>query len=172
MDQNKHDSISNLDHPEYDEEIEEDLYLLALQKKLANMKKERKKAEQDANLLKNRLNLLKGEEDKTWKKVETTKKKTQDKLLSMQKFEDQLMLKNSLKEKREKEIELQKEINLKLKNEIKNNIVNKREEKLRQMKEEAVVVKEQKKVRNNLCFIKFINILYGLILIIFFALKE
>jgi len=49
---------------EYDEEIEDDLYLLALQKRLAAMKKDRKKAEQDANLLKNRLNLLKGEEDK------------------------------------------------------------------------------------------------------------
>jgi len=44
---------------EYDEEIEDDLYLLALQKRLAAMKKDRKKAEQDANLLKNRLNLLK-----------------------------------------------------------------------------------------------------------------
>ena len=49
---------------EYDEEIEDDLYLLALQKRLAAMKKDRKKAEQDANLLKNRLNLLKGEDDK------------------------------------------------------------------------------------------------------------
>jgi len=52
------------DGENYDEELETDLYLLALQKRLGSMKKERKKAEQDAVLLKNRLNLLKGEEDK------------------------------------------------------------------------------------------------------------
>ncbi len=48
----------------YEDELEGDLYLLALQKRLASMKKDRKKAEQDAQLLKNRLTLLKGEEDK------------------------------------------------------------------------------------------------------------
>jgi len=46
------------------EDLESDLYLLALQKKLNQMRKDRKKADQDAILLKNRLNLLKCEEDK------------------------------------------------------------------------------------------------------------
>ena len=49
---------------ENNEDIENDLYLLALHKRLHQIKKDRKKAEQDALLLKNRLNLLKGEEDK------------------------------------------------------------------------------------------------------------
>lgn len=68
MDGKKQDSpqgnIHLMDNPDHDEELEGDLYLLALQKRLAQMKKDRKKAEQDALLLKNRLNLLKGEEDK------------------------------------------------------------------------------------------------------------
>ena len=66
MDKNKTDSPTNYlhDNQDYNEELEEDLYLLALQKRLAAMKKERKKSDQDALLLKNRLNLLKGEEDK------------------------------------------------------------------------------------------------------------
>jgi len=66
MDKNKTDSPENYmnDNPDYNEELEENLYLLALQKRLASMKKDRKKAEQDALLLNNRLNLLKGEEDK------------------------------------------------------------------------------------------------------------
>lgn len=59
-----------VDNGDIDEELEEDLYLLALQKRLNQMKKERKKAEQDALLLKNRLNLLKGEEDKVSFKFE------------------------------------------------------------------------------------------------------
>jgi len=52
------------ENEEFDEELENDLYLFELQKRLNKMKKDRKKADQDAELLKNRLNLLKGEENK------------------------------------------------------------------------------------------------------------
>ncbi len=144
---------------ETEDELEGDLYLLALQKRLFQMKKERKKTDQDAQLLKNRLNLLKGEEDKvsftlcgqTWKKVEGTRKKTQEKLASMQKQEETFNLKQSIKEKREMEILLQKEINNKLKNDIKGNIETKKEKKMQQIKEEALIIKEQKRV--NITFI-------------------
>lgn len=44
--------------------VENDIYLIELHKRLTMMKKERKKAEQDASLLDNRLKLLKGEEEK------------------------------------------------------------------------------------------------------------
>lgn len=57
--------------PEQNEEIEDqeelvenDIYLIELHKRLTMMKKDRKKAEQDASLLDNRLKLLKGEEEK------------------------------------------------------------------------------------------------------------
>lgn len=44
--------------------VENDVYLIELHKRLTAMKKERKKAEQDASLLVNRLRLLKNEEEK------------------------------------------------------------------------------------------------------------
>lgn len=49
---------------EYDDELENDVYLIELHKRLVAMRNERKKAQQDENLLQNRLNLLKGEEEK------------------------------------------------------------------------------------------------------------
>jgi len=49
---------------EADEDLENDIYLLELHKRLTAMKNERKKAQQDEVLLRNRLNLLKGEEEK------------------------------------------------------------------------------------------------------------
>lgn len=50
----------------YDQEeyFENDIYLIELHKRLTMMKRERKKAQQDASLLDNRLNLLKNEEEK------------------------------------------------------------------------------------------------------------
>jgi hypothetical protein len=70
---------------EDDEYLENDLQLIELHKRLAMMKKERKKAEQDAGLLNNRLNLLKTEEDKAVKKIEVTKKKTQKLVINKEK---------------------------------------------------------------------------------------
>jgi archaellum component FlaC len=52
------------DYEDMDEDLENDLYLIELHKRLTNIKKDRKKAECDANLLDNRLKMLKGEEDK------------------------------------------------------------------------------------------------------------
>ena len=60
-------NYNNQDNEEYNNEEEfcdNDIYLIELHKRLAMMKKDRKKAQQDASLLGNRLNLLKGEEEK------------------------------------------------------------------------------------------------------------
>lgn len=64
----------------------------------------------------------------------------------MQQQEEQFYLKQSLKEKREKEIELQKELNSRLKEDIKYNIESNKEQKLKKIKEEAQIIREQKKV--------------------------
>ena len=64
--------------------IDEDLYMQELYLRLAQMKKERKEAQANAKLLDNRLNLLKGEEKKAWKKIENTKKKANEKLIHLQ----------------------------------------------------------------------------------------
>ena len=58
-----------------EEELEDDEYLQELQLRLNQMKQERKAAENDAKLLDNRLNMLKNEEDKQWKKIEDKKKR-------------------------------------------------------------------------------------------------
>ena len=47
-------------------------------KSLADVKKRRKDIDRDAQLLANRIALLKQEEMKTWKKIEETKKRTTD----------------------------------------------------------------------------------------------
>jgi hypothetical protein len=52
------------ENDDQNEDLENDIYLIELHKRLVTMKNERKKAEQDAQLLDNRLNLLKGEEEK------------------------------------------------------------------------------------------------------------
>ena len=50
----------------------------AQMKSLAEVKKRRKDIDRDAQLLANRIALLKQEEMKTWKKIEETKKRTTD----------------------------------------------------------------------------------------------
>jgi len=51
---------------------------------LKNTKKERVKVEKDAELLANRIALLKQEEMRTWKKIEETRKRAKD-VLEMKK---------------------------------------------------------------------------------------
>jgi hypothetical protein len=62
MEQNDFTNPDN--YEDIDEDLENDLYLIELHKRLTNIKKDRKKAEQDASLLDNRLKMLKGEEEK------------------------------------------------------------------------------------------------------------
>ena len=62
-----------------DEEILDDDYLIQLHKYLQEMKRQRKEAEQNANLLDGRLRCLRDEEKKTLKKIEVTRKKRRTK---------------------------------------------------------------------------------------------
>ena len=68
------------------------------------MKQERKAAENDAKLLDNRLNMLKNEEDKQWKKIEDKKKKANEKLIHLQNMADLIRQKEMLKQKNEEDI--------------------------------------------------------------------
>ena len=58
-----------------DNEILDDNYILQLHQYLQEMKKQRKEAEQNTNLLNGRLRCLRDEEKKTLKKIEVTRKK-------------------------------------------------------------------------------------------------
>ncbi len=61
---NSNDYDENNNNYEQEEDFENDIYLIELHKRFTQMKKDRKKAENDAQLLNNRLRLLKTEEDK------------------------------------------------------------------------------------------------------------
>jgi hypothetical protein len=135
--------------------MEDDIYLIELHKRLAQMKNERKKAEQDTKLLDNRLKLLKGEEEKTWKKIANTKKKTNEKALNLQKMAELVRQKEILRENKDRELENRKLMNQHMRNEIKTNVQMKKEEKLRQIREEARLLKLQKQYNQEL--VKFLK---------------
>ncbi len=59
-------NYENENNFEQEADFENDIYLIELHKRLTQMKTDRKKAENDAMLLDNRLRLLKGEEDKVF----------------------------------------------------------------------------------------------------------
>jgi len=73
---------------EGEDEILDDDYLLQLHQYLQEMKKQRKQAEQDADLLNGRLRVLKDEEQKTLKKIEVTRRKTENKMNQLQAQEE------------------------------------------------------------------------------------
>jgi hypothetical protein len=137
--------------PNYDEDIyNEDMYLAELHKKFAALKAERKKSEQDAFVLVNRLKLLKGEENKTAKKIEVTKKKTSEKMANLIQAEENLKMKLALREEREMEIENKKVKNSQIKTELELNLMMMREMKMKQISEEARLLKEQKKLNQEM----------------------
>lgn len=144
-------AIKNKNEEENNEEqFEDDVYLVELHKRLSAMKNERKKAEQDAQLLENRLKLLHGEETKTVKKIEVTKKKTQEKMGFLKQAEENLKVKLALKEDKEREVEEKKVNNSKIKTELNLNLMLKREMKMKQISEEAKLLKEQKKLNEEM----------------------
>jgi hypothetical protein len=135
---------------EDEDNYEDDIYLVELHKRLAAMKNERKKAQQDAQVLENRLKLLHGEETKTIKKIEVTKKKTQEKMTQLRQAEDNLKFKLALKEEKEKELEDLKANNNKMKSELNLSLELKREMKMKQIAEESRLLKEQKKLNEEM----------------------
>ena len=68
----------------------EEAELLNQQTTLAETKKRRRDIERDAQLLANRIALLKQEEIKTWKKIDDTKKRTNEILSLKKRNEDRI----------------------------------------------------------------------------------
>ena len=158
----KADNSENLNEEQNEENydldidnIDEDLYMQELYLRLAQMKQERKEAEANAKLLDNRLNLLKGEEKKAWKKIENTKKRANDKLQHLQHIVQNNKIKVEVKKQREKELLEKKEHNKKMNEKIKNSTAAKKEKLKRQIEEEAKLLKIQKIYNKQL--INFLN---------------
>ena len=138
----------NSDNDNQDDE--DDAYLRELHLKLVQMKQERKEAQQNAKLLDNRINMLKIEEEKNWRKIENKKKKANEKLNYLKSFADNINLLKNAKLKKNNEIEKQKLINKKLKDDIKNGIEAKKIEKQNQISEDAKLLKLQRQYNEQL----------------------
>mmetsp|Transcript_88268 Transcript_88268/g.156277 ORF Transcript_88268/g.156277 Transcript_88268/m.156277 type:complete len:287 (+) Transcript_88268:39-899(+) len=65
------------------------------QKRLSAAREARKRAEADAQLLANRIALLKEEDDKAWKKIEDTRKRTREVIETRQQKENQMRAKEA-----------------------------------------------------------------------------
>ena len=96
-----------------EEEMSDDTYLHELHLKLAQMKHERKEAEKFAKLSDNRLNMLRNEEEREWKKIQNSQKKANEKFLYLQNVAENKKYINNIKKLQNKEIE-QKKINNKI----------------------------------------------------------
>lgn len=137
------------------ENIDEDLYMEELYLRLSQMKQERKKAEENAKLLDNRLNLLKVEEIKALKKIELTKKKANDKLQNLQFMVKNKNMKNEAKKKKLQDLTLKKEQNKLMSQTIKKNTQINKDKLKRQINEEAQLLKIQKIYNKQL--VNFLN---------------
>ena len=133
-----------------DFDIEEDPYLIELHKRLADMKKERVEADNQTNLLQNRVKLLKREEDKSLKQVGDIEVKYKKKISLMQEIENDLKRKVELKALKENEAIKQKDANKKMKVDINDKIKTSRDKKLKEFVDEMNKVKEGKKQNEDL----------------------
>ena len=126
--------------------IIDDDYIYQLHEKLKLMKEQRKLSEKENRSLNGRVNCLKNEYEKTLKKIEATKLKTKNRILSIEKKENKNKERQKMLQQKEKEIN-----NLKMKNyyqkyNLENEIINKREEKLKNNKKKNRLLKEQQKM--------------------------
>jgi len=127
------------------DEILDDDYLLQLHQYLQEMKKQRKEAEQNTNLLNGRIRCLRDEEKKTLKKIEVTRKKTESKMNQLQQQQEDLRRKIEFRNMKQKELEMLREKNKKQKENNRIAIMKKEEERRRQMEEDIRNLREQKK---------------------------
>jgi hypothetical protein len=112
----------------------DDDYIYELHKKLKLMKEQRKLSEKENRSLNGRVNCLKNEYEKTLKKIEATKLKTKNRILSIEKKENKSKERQKLLQKKEKEINDLKMKNYYKKYNLENEIINKREEKIKNKK--------------------------------------
>ena len=110
-----------------DEYLDDD-YSVQLHNELKKTKLQRKQAEQDTNLLDNRIKCLRNEEEKANKRNEDLHKTTQKKIVSIQQQEEDLRKKLEFRERKQRELEQKREQNKQLKENNKMAILLKQEE--------------------------------------------
>ena len=118
-----------------DEYLDDD-YLVQLQ---------RKQAEQDTNLLDNRIKCLRNEEEKANKRNEDLHKTTQKKIVSIQQQEEDLRKKLEFRERKQRELEQKREQNKQLKENNRMEILLKQEENRKKLEDDLNNLKVLKK---------------------------
>ena len=125
-----------------DEYLDDD-YLVQLHNELKRTKLQRKQAEQDTNLLDNRIKCLRNEEEKANKRNEDLHKTTQKKIVSIQQQEEDLRKKLEFRERKQREEK--REQNIKLKENNRMAILLKQEENRKKFEDDLNNLKELKK---------------------------
>ena len=92
-----------------DDEYLDDDYLIQLHHELKKTKQQRKQAEQDTNLLDNRIKCLRNEEIKAIKRNEQMQRTTDKKISNIQRQEDELRKKCEFRERKARELEEKKD---------------------------------------------------------------
>ena len=118
-----------------DEYLDDD-YLVQLQ---------RKQAEQDTNLLDNRIKCFRNEEEKANKRNEDLHKTTQKKIVSIQQQEEDLRKKLEFRERKQRELEQKREQNKQLKENNRMAILLKQEENRKKLEDDLNNLKVLKK---------------------------
>ena len=126
---------------------------------LSEIKRERKHLEQDAQMLANRIKLLQLEDEKTWRKIQETKKKAKQLALVRQEQDNKLAIFHEIKQERERAISekrnnyrAMKEFQRKERDDLKSAI-------FRSKYEDAILVKHQREsnIRNKQTAIDIIS---------------
>ena len=128
-----------------DDEYLDDDYLIQLHHELKKTKQQRKQAEQDTNLLDNRIKCLRNEEIKAIKRNEQMQRTTDKKISNIQRQEDELRKKSEFRERKARELEEKREMNKKMKENNRMAIMTKQEENRRKMEEDVNNLRELKK---------------------------
>ena len=128
-----------------DDEYLDDDYLIQLHHELKKTKQQRKQAEQDTNLLDNRIKCLRNEEIKAIKRNEQMQRTTDKKISNIQRQEDELRKKCEFRERKARELEEKREMNKKMKENNRMAIMTKQEENRRKMEEDVNNLRELKK---------------------------
>ena len=135
----------------------DDDYLLNLHKKLAQTRELRKISENGVKILNGRVRCLKDENQKTLAKINIPSKKTNDKLLTMERKKSQSKEKMERARKLENELFKLKEKNLNQKVERDNGLINSRKKVISENKMKGILSKKEKKDIDNIKIMNELN---------------
>lgn len=138
-------SPQRVDQGQYEDELENgDLDLAQV---FLESKKARKKADEDAQLLRNRIKLLEMEEQRAKRRIDEAKKKADEITIKKTSFLENQKKRQEEQDKRVKEIEKQKEMVTAFKDEVRKKVLISKETYVHKVKQQVEGVKKTKDVQ-------------------------